>query len=96
MEIRVHWEYPDFYTNEYDKTYEDIELDDDSTEEEIEKEAKEVAFEHFDWSWEILRKEKKEKTNQEIVEGWRRVIKKSKTKKQKRRSILADMELNDD
>ena len=31
-------------------------------------------------------------------EDWRRVIKenKKKTKKQKRRSILADMELNDD
>lgn len=45
------------------------------------------------------RKEKKEKTNQETIEGWRRVIKKSKTrknKKQKRRSILADMELNDE
>lgn len=44
-------------------------------------------------------KEKKEKTNQETIEGWRRVIKKSKTrknKKQKRRSILADMELNDE
>lgn len=42
-------------------------------------------------------KEKKEKTNQETIEGWRRVIKKSKTKKRKkRRSILADMELNDD
>lgn len=46
-----------------------------------------------------VHKEKKEKTNQETIEGWRRVIKKSKTKKnkkQKRRSILADMELNDD
>lgn len=44
-------------------------------------------------------KDKKEKTNQETIEGWRRAIKKSKTrknKKQKRRSILADMELNDD
>lgn len=46
-----------------------------------------------------VHKEKKEKTNQETIEGWRRVIKKSKTKKnkkQKRRSILADMELNND
>lgn len=44
-------------------------------------------------------KEKKEKTNQETIEGWRRVIKKSKirkNKKQKHRSILADMELNDE
>lgn len=80
MKIRVHWEYPDFYTDEHDKTYEDIEIDYDSTEEEIEKEAKEVAFEHFDWSWEILRKEEKKKTKKE----------------KKRRSILADMELNDE
>lgn len=46
-----------------------------------------------------VHKEKKEKTNQETIEGWRRVIKKSKTKKNKKqkcRSILADMELNDD
>ena len=31
-----------------------------------------------------VHKEKKEKTNQEIIEGWRRVIKKSKTKKIKK------------
>lgn len=47
-----------------------------------------------------VHKEKKEKTNQETIEGWRRVIKKSKTRKNKKskkhRSILADMELNDD
>lgn len=45
-----------------------------------------------------VHKEKKEKTNQETIEDWRRVIKetKKKAKKQKRRSILADMELNDD
>ena len=44
-----------------------------------------------------VHKEKKEKTNQETIEGWRRVIKenKKKRKKQKHRSILADMELND-
>ena len=44
--------------------------------------------------------DKNKKTNQEIIEDWRRVIKESKTrknkKKQKHRSILADMELNDD
>lgn len=47
----------------------------------------------------MRKKRKKEKTNQETIEGWHRVIKKSKTrknKKQKRRSILADMELNDE
>lgn len=43
-----------------------------------------------------IRVHKEKKTNQETIEGWRRVIKESKTKKQKRRSILADMELNDD
>ena len=43
-------------------------------------------------------KDKNKKTNQETIEDWRRVIKESKTrkiKKQKHRSILADMELND-
>lgn len=44
--------------------------------------------------------DKNKKTNQEIIEDWRRVIKESKTrknkKKQKHRSILADMELNDE
>ncbi len=43
-------------------------------------------------------KDKNKKTNQEAIKDWRRVIKenKKKTKKQKRRSILADMELNDE
>ena len=44
-------------------------------------------------------KDKNKKTNQETIEDWRRVIKKRQTrknKKQKRRSVLADMELNDD
>ena len=43
-------------------------------------------------------KNKNKKTNQETIKDWRRVIKenKKKTKKQKRRSILADMELNDE
>lgn len=41
-------------------------------------------------------KEKKERTNHKTIQEWRRVIKESKTKKKKRRSILADMELNDD
>lgn len=42
---------------------------------------------------------KQKATNQEAIKDWRRVIKESKTrknKKQKRRSILADMELNDE
>ena len=42
---------------------------------------------------------KKQKSTQEVIEEWRKVIKESKTrkiKKQKHRSILADMELNDD
>ncbi len=45
-------------------------------------------------------KDKNKKTNQETIEDWRRVIKESKTRKNKKskkhRSILADMELNDD
>ncbi len=28
-----------------------IEVDDDTAEEEIEKAAQQIAFEHFDWSW---------------------------------------------
>ncbi|MEY8679611.1 hypothetical protein AALH74_03575 [Lactobacillus johnsonii] len=43
----------------------------------------------------MKRKKQKEKTNQETIKAWRRVIKESK-KKQKHRSILADMELNDE
>ena len=42
---------------------------------------------------------KKQKSTQEVIEEWRKVSKESKTrkiKKQKHRSILADMELNDD
>lgn len=39
--------------------FNDIELPDDYTEEEIEKEVAEVALEHFGWSYEILTKEKK-------------------------------------
>ena len=42
---------------------------------------------------------KKQKSTQDVIEEWRKVIKESKTrkiKKQKHRSILADMELNDD
>jgi hypothetical protein len=42
-----------------EQNYEDIELPDDYTEEEIEREVKEVALEHFGWSYEILTEEKK-------------------------------------
>ena len=42
-----------------------------------------------------MRNEKQKETNQEAIKDWRRVIKESK-KKQKQRSILADMELNDE
>lgn len=35
------------------------EYPDDYTEEEIEREVKEVALEHFGWSYEILTEEKK-------------------------------------
>ena len=42
-----------------EQNYEDIELPDDYTEEEIEREVKEVALEHFGWSYGILTEEKK-------------------------------------
>lgn len=58
MKIRVSWDSPDYYQLPED-TYEDIEVDDNATEEEIEKEVAEVALEHFGWSYEILTKEKK-------------------------------------
>lgn len=45
-----------------------------------------------------MNRKKQKETNQEAIKDWRRVIEenKKKTKKQKRRSILADMELNDE
>ena len=47
-----------------------------------------------------MNRKKQKATNQEAIKDWRRVIKESKTrknkKKQKHRSILADMELNDE
>lgn len=58
MKVRVYWESPDYYQPPED-TYEDIELPDDYTEEEIEREVKEVALEHFGWSYGILTEEKK-------------------------------------
>lgn len=58
MKVRVSWDSPDYYQPPED-TYEDIEVDDNATEEEIEKAVKETAFEHFEYSYEILTKEKK-------------------------------------
>ena len=49
--IRVQWEYPDFADSLGDENYEDFEVDDDTSEKEIDKMAKEIALEHFDWSW---------------------------------------------
>lgn len=42
-----------------------------------------------------MNRKKQKETNQEAIKDWRRVIKENK-KKQKHRSILADMELNDE
>ena len=53
MKIRVSWDSPDYYQPPED-TYEDIEVDDNANEEEIEKAVKETAFEHFEYSYEIL------------------------------------------
>lgn len=54
MKIRVYWDYPDFYTNSED-TYEDVEVDNNATDDEIEQVAKETALEHFEWSWDKLK-----------------------------------------
>ncbi len=71
MKIRVSWDSPDYY-----QLPEDIEVDDNATEEEIEKAVKETAFEHFEYSYDILskRKKSKPKPNHEVIDGWRRVI----------------------
>ena len=42
-----------------------------------------------------MNRKKQKETNQEAIKDWHRVIKENK-KKQKHRSILADMELNDE
>ena len=49
--IRVKWEYPDFSYQLGDENYEDFEVDDDTSEKEIDKMVEEIALEHFDWSW---------------------------------------------
>lgn len=56
MRIKVYWEYPDFYTSEDDDTSTIIEEPDDATEEQIEKDVRETALEHFDWSYERIDK----------------------------------------
>lgn len=73
MKVRVSWDSPDYYQPPED-TYEDIEVDDNATEEEIEKAVKETAFEHFEYGYEILSKKKAPKSNHEVIEGWRKVI----------------------
>lgn len=50
--IRVQWEYPDFANQLGDENYEDFEVDEDATPEEI-------AFEHFKWSfWDVTKEHK--------------------------------------
>ncbi|MDK7250907.1 hypothetical protein [Lactobacillus paragasseri] len=52
--------YMGFNEDSAEDTYEDIEVDDNATEEEIENVVKETAFEHFEYGYEILTtKEKK-------------------------------------
>ncbi len=58
MKIRVWWNYPEVYVQLEDR-YDDIELPDDYTEEEIKREVEEVAFERFNYGYEFLTKEKK-------------------------------------
>ena len=54
--IRVQWEYPDFAYQLGDENYEDFEVDEDATPEEIQDEAEEIAFEHFRWSfWDVTK-----------------------------------------
>ena len=61
--IRVQWEYPDFAYSLGDENYEGFEVDDDATPEEIQNEAKDIAFEHFDWSfWDVTKERENENT----------------------------------
>lgn len=54
MKIRVYWDFPDYAVNS-DDCYEDIDEPNDANESQIETDAKETAFEHFDWSYEKIR-----------------------------------------
>lgn len=57
--IRVAWEFPDFVSHVDDENYEDFEVDEDATPEEIQDEAEEIAFEHFKWSfWDVTKEHK--------------------------------------
>ena len=60
-----------------EQNYEDIELPDDYTEEEIEREVKEVALEHFGWSYGILtvKSNPGQKTFKDLIDSWRKDIK---------------------
>lgn len=53
MRIRVHWENLDVYENEQEReaNHEDLELDDDTSPDEIEEAAREVISDHIAWSW---------------------------------------------
>lgn len=55
MQIKVMWEYPDYYANP-DDTTDYFEEDDDASQDEIDKDAGDVAYEHFTWSWEKIDK----------------------------------------
>lgn len=46
-------------------------IDDNATRRRDEKAIKETAFEHFEYSYEILSKRKRQKSNHEVIEGWR-------------------------
>lgn len=76
MKIRVSWDSPDYYQPTED-TYEDIEVDDNATEEEIENVVKETAFEHFEYGYEILtaKKQSGQKTFKDLIDSCRKDIK---------------------
>ncbi|MGQ0436512.1 hypothetical protein [Lactobacillus gasseri] len=76
MKVRVSWDSPDYYQPTED-TYEDIEVDDNATEEEIENVVKETAFEHFEYSYDILpvKSNSGQKTFKELIDSWRKDIK---------------------
>lgn len=53
MKVRVYWDFPD-YDMPNSECFEDIEEPDTASEKQIEYDAKEIAFEHFDWSYERI------------------------------------------
>ncbi|MCZ3537196.1 hypothetical protein L2827_01255 [Lactobacillus gasseri] len=76
MKVRVSWDSPDYY-QPLEDTYEDIEVDDNATEEEIERAVKETAFEHFEYSYKILpaKSNPDKKTFKDLIDSWRKDIK---------------------